>query len=81
MTITGVLSDMGGGLGTFVPSFFSALLQGFTTLFVNNNALTDVGVIAIVFIVIGITYKILPTVLGWLRLKARSYRRKRARAK
>lgn len=81
MSVTGVLSDLGGGLGTFVPSFFSALLNGFSTLFVDSNGLTNVGTIALVFIVIGITYKILPTVIGWLRLKVRSGRRKKARAK
>ena len=84
--ITEVITDISTGLGSLVPAFFKALLDGFTNLFLVTTGegasavtkLTPVGDIAIVFIVIGMTYKIMPTVIGWLRLRA-GKRRKRAR--
>lgn len=84
---TTILTDIVTGLGTFVPAFFKALLDGFVALFVSpasdggTISLTAVGGVALVFIVIGITYKILPTVVGWLRLRVRARKAKRARAK
>lgn len=83
--ISQVLGDIATGLGTLVPAFFKALLDGFTNLFVATSEssvkLTAVGEIAIVFIVIGMVYKIAPTVVGWLRLSMAKRRRKKSRAK
>lgn len=80
--ITSIFTDIATGLGSLVPAFFGALLEGFETLFITGTgesiALTPVGQIAVVFIVIGMTYKIMPTVVGWLRLRA-SRRKKRAK--
>ena len=84
--ISTVLGDIASGLGTLVPAFFKALLDGFTGLFVSSStdgavALTSVGEIAITFIIIGMVYKIAPTVVGWLRLSMRKRKERKARAK
>ena len=80
--ITSIITDIASGLGALVPAFFKALLDGFTSLFIDSSAevvkLTPVGDVAILFIVIGMVYRIMPTVVGWLRLRA-SRRKKRAR--
>ena len=83
--ISAVLGDIASGLGTLVPAFFKALLDGFTGLFVATTEgavkLTPVGEIAITFIIIGMVYKIAPTVVGWLRLSMAKRKRKKARSK
>lgn len=84
MTVTGVITDIATGLGELVPAFSKALLDGFTSIFISTteagSVLSPVGQIAIVFICLGICYKILPTVIGWLRLYAskRKSRRKKS---
>ena len=85
--ISEIFTDIATGLGDLVPAFFGALLEGFTKLFLVTTGegasavtkLTPVGEVAVVFIVIGMVYKILPTVVGWLRLGIS--RRKRRKAK
>lgn len=85
-----VLTNIATGLGTLVPAFFKALLDGFTGLFIVTTGegasattkLTPVGDIAIVFIIIAMVYKIAPTVVGWLKLGYSKFKsRKRAQAK
>ena len=85
--LSAVLSDIATGLGTLVPAFFKALLDGFTGLFIVTTGegasattkLTPVGDIAIVFIIIAMVYKIAPTVVGWLRLSMRKRKARKAR--
>ncbi len=87
--ISTVLGDIASGLGTLVPAFFKALLDGFTGLFVVTTGegasavtnLTPVGDIAIVFIIMGMVYKITPTVVGWLRLSMRKRKARKAKAR
>lgn len=83
--LSAVLTDIATGLGTLVPAFFKALLDGFTGLFVVTSEstvkLTPVGEIAIVFIIIGMVYKIAPTVVGWLRLSMRKRKARKARTR
>lgn len=79
-----VISDIATGLGSLVPAFFKALLDGFTSLFIATGEtakLTAVGEVAIVFIIIGMVYKIAPTVVGWLRLSMRKRKSRKSRAK
>lgn len=84
-----IFTDIATGLGELVPAFFGALLEGFTKLFLTTTGegasavtkLTPVGEIAIVFIVIGMVYKIMPTVVGWLRLGVSRRKRRRATRK
>ena len=85
--LSAVLTDIATGLGTLVPAFFKALLDGFTGLFIVTTGegasattkLTPVGDIAIVFIIIAMVYKIAPTVVGWLRLSMRKRKARKAR--
>lgn len=83
--ISSILTDVASGLGTLVPAFFKALLDGFTGLFVATTEgavkLTPVGEVAILFIIIGMVYKIAPTVVGWLRLSMRKRKARKARAR
>lgn len=82
--ISSVIGDIATGLGALVPAFFKALLDGFTSLFIatgETTKLTAVGEIAIVFIIIGMVYKIAPTVVGWLRLSMRKRKARKSRAK
>ncbi len=84
--ITEIFSDIATGLGSLVPAFFGALLEGFTKLFITTTGegasavtkLTPVGEIGVVFIVIGMCYKILPTVIGWLRLRVAARKKRKA---
>lgn len=83
--LSSVLTDIASGLGTLVPAFFQALLVGFTDLFIKTGesgtvTLTPVADIAIIFLVIGMVYKIAPTVIGWLRLQmAKKGKKRRAK--
>ena len=87
--ISTFLTDIATGLGTLVPAFFKALLDGFTGLFIVTTGegasattkLTPVGEVAIVFIIIGMVYKIAPTVIGWLRLSMQKRKARKSRAK
>ena len=86
--IAEVFTGIASGLTSFVTSFFEALLGGFTTLFLTEGGtpesptteLSPLGDIAIVFIVMGIVYKILPTVVGWFRLRASARRKGKRKA-
>lgn len=80
-------SELATGLTSFIPAFFGALLQAFQVLFMvatttegvtTYNGLSPVGQIAVAFIVISIAYKVLPTVVGWLRMRARARRIRKA---
>lgn len=86
-----IFTDIASGLTSFIPAFFGAILLAFQILFMNPttvdgvttySGLSPIGEIAIVFITMGIAYKVLPTVVGWLRLRVRAYKRaRRAKAK
>ena len=60
-------------------------MTGFTTIFIDSTAetvaLTPVGDVALAFIIIGMVYKIAPTVVGWLRLSMRKRKARKSRAK
>ena len=83
MDIATFLGSIGEGISTFVPDLVGGMLEAFTGLFfvVETGAITGLsplGMASLSFFVIGLCYKFLPTVLGWL--KTRSARRKKARA-
>lgn len=83
--ISSIISEVATGLGALVPAFFGALLEGFTSLFIatsgETTTLTPVGEVAILFIIIGMVYKIAPTVVGWLRLSMKKRKARKSRAK
>lgn len=78
-----LFTDIATGLGALVPAFFEALLTGFSTIFIDSTAetikLTPVGDVALAFIIIGMVYKIAPTVVGWLRLSMAKRKRRKSR--
>lgn len=85
MDITSLLGDIGGGLGSFLPALVSALVDGFVGLFFTTSdagvisGLSAVGTVSLTFFIVGLSYKAIPTIAGWLKLRAN--RRKRRRAK
>lgn len=82
-----LIADLGTGIGTLLPNFMKSFLDGFVNLFFvkgtgENAAITGlsvVGEVALMFIVLGIAYKFIPTIIGWLRLKSRSGKKRRSR--
>lgn len=84
MDIATFLGNIGEGIKTFVPDLVGGMLEAFTGLFfVVGEAgaitgLSPLGIASLSFFVVGLCYKFLPTVLGWL--KTRSARRKKVRA-
>lgn len=87
-TISQLLTDIGTGIGSFLPTFMKALLDGFVAIFFDTPAaggasagLSLVGVVALVFIIIGACYKFIPTILRWLRLGTAKLRGRRKRSR
>lgn len=84
-----MLTEIGTGIGSFLPSVMSALLHGFESIFLVTTGtgetavttLSPVGTIALLFIIIGACYKFIPTIVGWLRLSVKRKARKKARSK
>ena len=84
---TNLISDLGAGIGSLLPTFMKAFLDGFVNLFFVKgtgenaaiNGLSAVGEIALMFIVLGIAYKFIPTIVGWLRLKSQKGKSRRSR--
>ena len=82
-----LIADLGTGIGTLLPNFMKSFLDGFVSLFFvkgtgENPAITGlsvVGEVALMFIVLGIAYKFIPTIVGWLRLKCRRGSKRRSR--
>ena len=81
-----LISDLGSGIGSLLPAFMKSFLDGFVKLFFVTaseggaiTGLSPVGDIALMFITLGIAYKFIPTVVGWLRLKAQKGGKRRSR--
>lgn len=86
MGLTEIFSQLGEGLASFVPSFGKAFWELFLNMFltftesegtVTVTGLNMLGVISLMSIVIGLTYKIVPMVVNWItgRLDARRARK------
>ena len=84
---TELINNLGTGIGSLLPNFMKAFLDGFIKLFFvmgtgENPAITGlsvVGEVALMFIVLGIAYKFIPTIVGWLKLKCRRGGKRRSR--
>ena len=84
MDVGAFLSEISGGLLSFIPDFGKALLQCFLSLFfvfttseggaVTVTGLSILGVVAVSLLVISLAMQLLPTVLGWLRLGVKKMR-------
>ena len=93
MGIADIFGDIAEGLTSFVPAFFAAIYEAFISLFCvvtpGSDGAADtvtgfnaLGIMAIAFLVIGMVYKILPAVSGFIgRRMAARRSRKVARAK
>lgn len=86
MGIAELLADIGEGLGTFLPSLVKAMVDGFVGLFFTSGAeggaitgLSAVGIVSLTFFIVGLGYKAIPTIAGWLKLKARARKKRRAK--
>lgn len=83
MNLTTMLSQLGEGIGSFLPKVMKALLDGFVAIFIDGTGetatLSAVGTVALLFLVIGACYKFIPMVIGWLKLSAAKRKRKKAR--
>lgn len=83
MNLTEMLTSLGEGIGSFLPKVMKALLDGFVAIFIDGTGetatLSAVGVVALLFLIIGACYKFIPTIIGWLKLSAAKRKRKKAR--
>ena len=83
MKLAELLTQLGEGIGSFLPKVMKALLDGFVAIFIEGTGetatLSAVGVVALLFLVIGACYKFIPTVIGWLKLSAAKRKRRKAR--
>lgn len=83
MGIAELLTEIGTGIGTFLPSLVTALVDGFVGLFFITgesgaiSGMSPVAIVSLTFFIFGACYKLIPTIAGWLKLQSK--RRKRAR--
>lgn len=86
MGISELLTDIGEGIGTFLPALVKALLDGFVNLFFTTateggaiTGLSALGIVSVVFIIIGMCKAFLPGILAWFRTKWKSRGSRRAK--
>ena len=84
MGISGLLGELGTGLGTFLPSLVQAMVDGFVNLFFVTDVgtitgLSAVGEVSLTFFIVGLCYKIIPTIAGWLKLKTSGGKKRKKR--
>lgn len=89
MDIGGVLTDIGEGLVSFIPSLGQAIWDLFLNMFLvvtgepGSETVTGfnmLGILALVSLIIGLAYKLIPMVANWITKKVRSSRRRKSRA-
>lgn len=85
MGLADFLTELGAGLASWLPTLAEALVDTFMALFfstdTNGTTLNTLGGVSLAFFIIGLGFRVLPAVLGWLRAKwtARKGRKRRAR--
>lgn len=88
MELADILTQLGEGLASFVPSFGKAIWQLFLNMFltytetegaVTVTGFNTLGILSLVSVIVGLTYKIVPIVANWISRKVKS-RRRRAKA-
>lgn len=85
MGLADILTQVGEGLASFVPSFGKAIWELFLNMFltftesegtVTVTGLNMLGVFSLMSLIIGLTYKIVPIVANWISRKVKSRRRR-----
>lgn len=85
--LSNFFTSLGAALTSFVQMLATMIIDLFKSLFCVTSeqgaitGLTPVAEIAIVFIAIAMCYKMLPTVIGWFRLRAKTGRKAKRKAK
>lgn len=86
MGIGAFLTELAEGLASWLPALASSLVETFMALFFTTaeggaTTLNTLGAVCISFFIIGLGFRVLPAVLGWLRARwtarrsfARSFR-------
>lgn len=73
MGIVDFIGEIAEGLGSWLPTLAQALVDTFMTLFFTTGegtaTLNTLGSVSVTFVVIGISFRCLPAVLGWLRAR------------
>lgn len=82
MGIGAFLTEIATGLASFLPAFGQALYETFFALFFETGEggatqLNMLASISIAFFIIGLAFKVLPTVLSWLKAKSKGKGKKR----
>lgn len=85
--LSNFFTSLGSALTSFVEMLVKMIVDLFKGLFCTVGeegaitGITPIAEIAIVFIAIGMVYKMLPTVIGWFRLRSRTGRKAKRKAK
>lgn len=91
MGIGQILTEIGQGLTSFVPSFFLAIWDAFKSLFLTVTTTGEgasavetvtgfnmLGGLCLAFVILGICYRIIPIVGSFLNKRIASYKRRKA---
>lgn len=82
--LTDMLGAIGGGLSKFLPELGSAIFDTFVALFMNTTAdgsidgLNPLALFGIAFIIVGMSIRFIPKILGWLSLSWSNRKKRRA---
>lgn len=80
MGIVSFLTEIGEGIASWLPSLASTLVDTFMALFFTTSgetiSLNTLGGVCVAFFVIGLGFRCLPAVLGWLRARWASRKRR-----
>lgn len=89
MDLSSILTDIGEGLVSFIPSLGKGVWELFLNMFLTFTEADGVytvtgfnvlGVLALASLVMGLAYKLIPMVANWISKKVKSSRRRKARA-
>lgn len=81
--IGSIITSFGEGVLSLLPLLGEAFVQTFLALFFDvtetATTLNPLGMISIFYLVISASYKFIPTIVGWFKLRMRSYRNRKKR--
>lgn len=93
MSIGSIFTDIATGIGSFMPALAKGIFDAFVGLFISYTEMTadgvttvtysglnPLGIFAIVALVIGICYKVLPMAYNFIVKRARARKARKARA-